>query len=66
MLDDVKHVEVVAILQSVIESPAGHVLANELKQTIESWLAANHPPPEAYMAAMNSMVERKDNHGKRA
>jgi hypothetical protein len=55
-LDDVKHVEAVAIMRTLIESPWGYGMPDELKQTAEAWLTENHPPPEAYMAAMRSRV----------
>jgi hypothetical protein len=57
-LDDVKHVEVVAILRAVIEQPAAMALPVELRETIGGWLTENHPVPSAYMAAMRSMVMR--------
>lgn len=53
-LDDVKHVEAVAIMRAMIETPGGYMMPDELKATVEGWLEENHPPPSAYMAAMRS------------
>lgn len=56
-LDDVKHVEAVAMLNAVLESPSASTgMSLELKRGIEGWLEENHPPPSAYSAAMHSLV----------
>lgn len=48
MLDDVRHVEAVAIIRALAEEfPMFRVSAAAL-----AWCDENHPPPEAYMAAM--------------
>lgn len=52
MLDDVKHVEAVAVVRALIESP-GDLRANLAAQ---QFLKENHPPPEAYMAAMSALA----------
>jgi len=54
-LDDVKHVEIVAILRTISEQPAFRALPLELQQTAEGWLEENHPAPQAYSAAMHAM-----------
>lgn len=49
-LDDVQHVEAVAIIKALLEaSPAIPVTARE---GTEAWLADHHPEPHAYSAAM--------------
>ncbi len=55
-LDDVKHVEAVAIIRLLIESPWAHAMPEEQREGVEGWLTENHPPPTAYMAAMRSRV----------
>lgn len=55
-LDHVKHVEAVAIMRAVSEQAAFRALPLELQQTVEGWLKENHPPGEAYSAAMRSRV----------
>lgn len=51
-LDDVKHVEAVAIIRRLVESPD-----LEGRDAAQVWLEANHPPPEAYAAAARSLTE---------
>lgn len=47
-LDDVRHVEAIAIIRALAEDfPMLTVHAAAL-----AWCEENHPPPEAYMAAM--------------
>lgn len=50
-LDDVQHVEAVAIIRHLLEGdPQARVAA-------EVWLEKNHPPPDAYLAAAASLAE---------
>lgn len=53
MLDDVAHVEAVAIIRALLEAP------NESlpRQAAQQWLAENHPSPTAYMAALAGLQE---------
>lgn len=53
MLDDVRHVEAVAIIRALIENPYGPFVS-----IAEHWIETNHPPPDAYVAAMSSLVVR--------
>lgn len=56
MLDDVAHVEAIAIIKGLVEwcDPIG---TGTLFEAALAWCAEHHPPPEAYMAAMASMKE---------
>lgn len=56
MLDHVKHVEAVAILNAIMEQPAAATLPEQLRDTVKGWLAENHPPPAAYKEAMRSLT----------
>jgi hypothetical protein len=49
-LDDVKHVEAVALINGILDHAPS--LPPEIRGGAEAWLAANHPNPSAYMAAM--------------
>lgn len=61
MLDDVKHVEAVAIMRTIIEEPGVYyVMPGGLKEAVEGWLEENHPPPSAYIAAMRSREAEPD------
>lgn len=57
MLDHVRHVEAVAMIRRGLEGPP---LLPAERAAIEGWLEENHPPPEAYSAAMSSMVEQEE------
>lgn len=51
-LDDVRHVEAVAIMHALLDGdPDGPVAARV-------WCSENHPPPSAYMAAMTHLAGR--------
>lgn len=59
MLDHVRHVEAVAIIKELVSqiAPMG---TGTVAEAALAWCAENHPPPEAYMAAMTSLVEKPD------
>ena len=50
MLDDVRHVEAVALMRRVLDYAP--TLPPEVRNATEAWLAEYHPPPRAYVAAM--------------
>jgi hypothetical protein len=58
MLDDVAHVEAVAVMRALLESPGDPFVRLAAKH----WLEENHPPPEAYVAALaeRSTTPRRD------
>lgn len=61
MLDDVKHVEAVAVVRALVaELSEFHAIegiaCSDSMGAAEQWLAENHPSPEAYVAAMTSLV----------
>jgi len=55
-LDDVGHVEAVAVIKRLFEEGSGFSIETTL--AAENWLAANHPSSEAYVKAAKSAVER--------
>lgn len=55
MLDDVKHVEAVAIMRTLVEDPSDF----HAQRAAEQWLAENHPAPEVYVAALSSLASPK-------
>lgn len=59
-LDDVQHVEAVAIMRRLADTAAYAMPRDpEAVEAAEKWLKANHPEPGAYMAAMASMVREE-------
>lgn len=56
MLDDVKHVEAVAVVRALLDRPHDAIVNDAAQQ----WLKENHPTPEMYMAAMASFATPDD------
>jgi hypothetical protein len=52
-LDDVRHVEAVALIKALVEE-RGSILVGAAAL---AWCEENHPPPSAYMAAMTHMAK---------
>lgn len=59
MLDHVRHVEAVAILRAIVKDPGNPIPLSVAAQ----WIVENHPPPEAYTAAMTSHVAQEASDG---
>lgn len=49
MLDDVRHVEAVAVVRALLNQEPGDDLP---RRAAEQWLRENHPSPEAYLLAL--------------
>lgn len=49
MLDDVRHVEAVAVVRALLNQEPGD---DTPRRAAEQWLRENHPSPAAYMAAL--------------
>lgn len=49
-LNDVQHVEAVAIMRRLVDEPIGG--DSQARIAARQWLAENHPEPSAYVAAM--------------
>lgn len=57
MLDDIKHVEAIGLLRRcLLEASHDKCLSAELRTSIEGWMEENHPPPTAYVAALQSFA----------
>jgi hypothetical protein len=54
-LDDVKHVEAVALIRRLCEEGSGFSI--ETTCAVESWLEQNHPSSAAYVAAAKSVSD---------
>lgn len=54
-LDDVKHVEAVAIIRALVERPDV-----QARDAALGWLEDNHPNPEAYAVAARSLGKEPD------
>jgi hypothetical protein len=63
-LNDLQHVEAVAILRSIQDAHDQELvrLPPDLVAAVDVWLRENHPAPHTYMAAMSQSVasEGKD------
>lgn len=59
-LDDVRHVEAVALIKALVEESAERAGGMLMSGPVAlRWCAENHPPPSAYMAAMTNLREGK-------
>lgn len=53
MLDDLRHVEAVAVIRALVEDPS------DLQANLAAaqWLRENHPSPETYMSALRASAD---------
>lgn len=59
MLNDVRHVEAVAIIRTLLNH-AQLTASADVIRGVEGWLEENHPPPPAYIAAMQQLSGRRE------